>query len=278
MMSTAPGRVQFRLHDESPAQHGRHEQSVDQAGGERQREHEQGHGAGPEALLGQRVLQHDRQQGRVGEDDALGQPGGSAGEDDGDRLVGGAVDLEVVGYAGAFRLDEAEVEHREVVPPGARVLRNGHMRLAGQDHAQPGVVGDLTDLGRLEPGIQRYQDRAGLDDGQCSYRPCQGIGAQQTDPVAGFDAFVGQPPGQPAGPVVHVAEGQLVLGHDEGCFLALGPGPPTQCGSDARCHLAPRSKVEIRFRLSPGTRRLSNSPRGPSGPRSAVRCPHRRPD
>ena len=232
------GRVQLRLDDQRAAEHRRDEQPVDQSRGERQRQHQQRGGAGPETFFGEGVLQHDRQQRPVGEHHTLRQARRTTGEQYRCGFVGGHIDTEIIGRPLTDRVEFGVGDDGERVTDRHGVL--GELLESGchEDHTDPGVVGDLAQFGRLVAAVQRDQHTTGLERGERSDRPGQRIGPEQPHPVPLRNTLLpDEQTCDPAAPVTDLPVIQGLPTENQRGAIGCCSGPPIEGLADGCGHL-----------------------------------------
>ena len=172
-------------------------------------------------------------------DDALRVPGGPAGV--AHRRGRALVDrrpVECVGLGGEQVLVAVHDHAGELVGSGRlgqRAAGHDHVldgRRAGQDLGEPGdqrgvhdddlvfgVGGDVTDVGRREPDVQRVQHRAHRGDRQVGLEVLGVVPHEGADPLVRVDAQAAQGVGQPGGPAARFGVG-------------TAPGPVSGPGDD----------------------------------------------
>ena len=156
------------------------------------------------------VLQHP---GMV-EEDALGPPGGAAGVDDAEVVIGpdvvqgGRRCRRTRGHQGSVRLP-LDVQHLEVVLLGHLGCLGEVLGIA-QQQARPGVVHDLVQFDGTEAEVEPHVDGARLGDPAEHLHDLGAVRHEQRHPVAGLDAErAGQGVGDAVRPLLQLRPGHV---------------------------------------------------------------------
>ena len=141
----------------------------------------------------------------------------------------------------------------------------------GDDHVVAGVVGDVADLRRVEPEVERVQHRAHRGDGQVGLQVLGVVPEQGGDPLvtvhAEFAQRVGQPGGAGPGLRVGLAAHAVRHGRDDLTVPIERSAVPHQRGY-GQGHVHHRAEHGPPPRSRPGAGRT-----GPHGPARIVSCP-----
>ena len=171
----------------------------------------------------QRVRHRAKVRAAMAEHDALRVPRGAGCVEQADALPlicdTGVVEIGVttgdeilvlgIGDHGAMAgLGVGDVDHNRFRFHEVERGRNGAVELAvGEEHLRFAVVEAKGDRRRIEPDIDRVQDRAQHRDGEVRFEHRRRVGRQDRDGIASADAGFGQRVGEPAAAGIELAVG-----------------------------------------------------------------------
>ena len=232
------GRVEVAHDHRFAAAGGGVDQRVHDPGHAEQRQGEQeAHLAGRDRVLDEQLEQRV-EDGLVGVDEPLRQPGGAAGVGQHGRVRGrhlGAERDRVAVLQIAHDLHRQELERPA---PAGDFLDLGRLLLVGDDHFRRAVLDEVVDLADGVAVVDRREDGSCLDRTEGGDAPVRRVDAGDGDDVAGGDAVLGgEVLGDAVGPLAELAVTHLLALHVERDALGLCPNPPAQRVGDDECHV-----------------------------------------
>src|SRR5690606_21545705 len=138
-----------------------------------------------------------------------------------------------------------------------------------------GVPQQVRQLGRGEPGVERYEDRSDRHGGEHGLDERGMVGSEVGDPVTGLDTQPGERAAEPIDALGDLPVGPLRTVVDQGYVVGCYPGPAPRPGPDPLvAHARPLLRTPSVAALRPRPRsRLRGRVPGPRSPSKSWAAP-----